>query len=643
MANNEVTGQSENGLNLSGRLIEPFEVKHRRLDRPTVVVPPPRTAPPTVLGASPARVVTSPARPTAPLAAQAVLLAGLVALFAGLAVLFAPASPAAAHATVVSTVPQQGAVLGYSPTEVSITFSEPVALLPGRTQVLAPDGTRINAGEPRVQGATLRIPIRVADRPLGTYVVSYRVISADSHPVAGSWTFSVGAASATPPEPATVGVDPVVRVAVSASRYLGYVGLVLALGPAPVLARLWPRRLSRRGAVRLVRIGLGLIAAGALGGLWVQAPYASGAGLLDVSTPELAQVLGSDFGLVLLARLGILLLVAVLLPPLLRGAPARRPAAGVVGGRPRPSSRPWSRARLALLLLLTVAGLATWPLAGHAAAAPVPVASTAADVIHLAAASVWLGGLVVLFGFLLRTAHPRALGVVLSVWSRWAALAVLWLVAGGAVQAVIEIGGLRPLVGTGYGRLVLTKLTLLVALLTVAGYARRSIRRSTADPSGPAGDETAPRLGRLRRAVGVEVALGLVVLGVSAVLVQTAPARSAGIEATAVTSDSFAQTLQSPLYTLQFDIYPVQIGEYNTVHAYVYRPDGTPLPVVQWTVTTALPARGIEPTSVPMLGITPHHAIGSVAFPVPGDWELRFTIRLSEIDQATVRTVVPVR
>ncbi|GAA3745068.1 copper resistance protein CopC [Plantactinospora mayteni] len=591
-----------------------------------------------------------------------------VLLFVGLAVLFGPARPAAAHAAVLGTVPQQQAVLGFSPTEVTITFSEPVALVAGRVQVLAPDGKRINDGDATVRDATLRIPIRVADRPLGTYLVSYRVISADSHPVAGSYTFSVGAASATPPEPAEETVRPDVRVAVPVTRYLGYAGLVLLVGPTLLLGLLWPRRLPRRGAVRLVRAGLLLVALGTLAGFWAQAPYTSGAGLLDVSGAELRQVLDSDFGLALAARLGILLLVAALLPPVLAGRAGR--------------------VRVGLLVALGLAGLATWPLAGHAAASPTPLASGIASVVHLAAMSVWLGGLVAMVGFPLRAAHPRVLAVILPVWSRWATIAVLWLVAGGVVQAMIEIGAPGALFGTGYGRLVLAKVALLALLLGAAGYARRLVRRrTTATPAKPAdsgqtadggqtadngqpadsgepansgqtadngeladsgqpADSTEPAVAgrrRLRRTVGLEVLVGLVVLGVSSVLVQTTPGRNAGIEAEIAASDTFAQTLSSPLYTLQFDIYPVQLGPNNTVHAYVYTPDGRPLPAVEWTLTAALPAQGVEPTDTPMLGVEPHHGAGAVNFPIPGDWELRFTVRLSEIDQATVRTVVRVR
>ncbi|WP_422773825.1 copper resistance CopC/CopD family protein [Plantactinospora sp. WMMC1484] len=609
-------------------------------------------------------------RPASVAPGRAVL--AVLLLLAGLAVLLvAPARPAAAHAAIVSTVPQQRSVLGSSPTEVTITFSEPVALVPGRAQVLAPDGKRINNGDPTVRDATLRIPIRVADRPLGTYLVSYRVISADSHPVAGSYTFSVGAASASPPEPADQTVRPDVQVAVPVTRYLGYAGLVLVIGPTLLLGLLWPRRLPRRGAIRLVRVGLGLVATGALAGLWAQAPYTSGAGLLDVSGAELRQVLGSDFGLALAARLGILLLVAAVLPPVLAGRAGRL--------------RVW------LLVALAAAGLATWPVAGHAAASPVPPASGIASVAHLAAMSVWLGGLVTLVCFHLRAAHPRTLAVILPVWSRWAGLAVLWLVAGGAVQAVIEVGTPAALVGTGYGQLVLAKVGLLAVLLGAAAYARRLVRRRTvtaaaadatraaeragvlvpvgaaAPPAPPASTaptstapastaptSTAPGDGRgpaaaiagrrrLRRAVGLEVLVGLVVLGISAVLVQTTPGRNAGIEAEIAASDTFAQTLNSPLYTLQFDIYPVQLGPNNTVHAYVYTPEGKPLPAVEWTLTASLPAQGVEPTSTPMLGIEPHHAVGAINFPIPGEWQLRFTIRTSDIDQATVRTTVQVR
>jgi copper transport protein len=325
-------------------------------------------------------------------------------------------------------------------------------------------------------------------------------------------------------------------------------------------------------------------------------------------------VLTSEFGLVLVARLAIMSVVGLLLAPVLAGR----------AGRPRA----W------LLVGLGLAGLATWPLSGHALGSPVPALSAVADVVHVGAMGVWLGGLVVLFGYLLRWADPRALAVILPVWSRWAATAVLCLVAGGLAQAVVEVGAVGRVVRTDYGRFLLAKVALLVVVLAAAAYARRMVRRRTA----PAEHRV-----RLRRAVGFEVATAAVVLGFSAVLVQTVPARTAGAEAAATAEDSIAQTLSSSLYTLQFDIYPGQLGEYNTVHAFLYTLDGKPLPAKEWTLRYSLPEKGIEPITTRLVGLDANHGIGSVGFPAAGTWEVRFTIRTTEIDQATVVTTVTVR
>ena len=79
------------------------------------------------------------------------------------------------------------------------------------------------------------------------------------------------------------------------------------------------------------------------------------------------------------------------------------------------------------------------------------------------------------------------------------------------------------------------------------------------------------------------------------------------------------------------------------MHAYVYTPQGEPQSVVEWKLSATLPERDIGPTFTQLLGVEPHHGMGSITFPLPGEWELRFTLRISEIDQATVSTKVKVR
>ncbi|HEU4425138.1 MAG TPA: copper resistance protein CopC [Pilimelia sp.] len=539
-------------------------------------------------------------------------MAGLVGVLAGLlGGLAAPAGPASAHAALVSTNPTQGSVVGGPRTEVVLTFSESVQPVRGRIRVLAPDGERIDTGEPAVSGAVVTVPLRTADEPLGTYLVTYRVISADGHPVAGSFTFSAGAPSPPPTEPPADAIDPVVAVAVSVAKFAGYAGLVLLIGPLLMLARLWPPRLSRTGPARLAWVGAGLVGVSTVVSFWLHAPYTTGGSWVGVSVADVRDVLGSRFGIALLARLVILAVVLGLARAVIRDRGARAP-------------RLW-------LAVLAVAGLVTWPLSGHPAASPLPAVTILTDTIHAASMAVWLGGLVVLGGFLLRRADDEELDGLLPTWSRWAALAVCWLALSGAVQAVVEIASVGALLGTRYGWLVLAKLGLLGGVLVVAAYSRRMVRR------------LAGRSRRLRMSVLVEVGLTAVVLAVTAVLVQTTPARTATGEAEQAQLEGFATTLRSPRFTVQFDVFPVQLGQHNTLHVYVYTPDGRTQRVVEWRVSAALPARGIEPIATPVLPIRDNHAVGAVNFVAPGDWQLRFTLRISEIDQATVTATVPVR
>jgi copper transport protein len=220
--------------------------------------------------------------------------------------------------------------------------------------------------------------------------------------------------------------------------------------------------------------------------------------------------------------------------------------------------------------------------------------------------------------------------VILPAWSRWAALAVVWLVGAGVVQAVVQLGSFGTLFGTAYGRVLLAKVGVLAGVLIAAAYARRLVARAR----GTAG---------LGRTVGIELAATSVVLALSAVLVQATPGRAVRDEPAAGTGAGVSQTLTSDLFTLQFHIYPGELGEYNTVHGFTYTPQGRPLTAAEMTVSTRLVAPGMEAVSEPMLPLAPRNdSVGSIAFPRPGTYEIAFTVRVSEIDQATVRTSITV-
>ncbi|MEU7770465.1 copper resistance protein CopC [Micromonospora taraxaci] len=554
-----------------------------------------------------AGMTVAPRRWLARLAVAAGLLVTVGAL------LIAPATSASAHAVLQSSSPAASSVVPSGPSEVVLTFSESVRKVPGKIRIIAPDGSRADRGEPAFDNTVVTIPVS-PDAGRGTYLVSFRVISADSHPVSGAFTYSVGAPSTPPADSGgdDSRADPVVSTAVKVARFLGYAGLVLLVGPVLVLAALWPQRLSRRGPTRLAWTGLGLVTVATLADLWLQVPYTAGGDLFEVSGEGFGTVFGSPFGAAHLVRLGLLAASVFLLRPML--------------------ARPAGRTDAIILAVLGVAALLTWPLAGHPAASPAPAVSVVVDAVHLGSMAVWLGGLLMLAVFLLRQADERELSAILPIWSRWAALAVSALLLGGTVQALIEVATPQALVSTTYGRLLLAKIALFAVVIGVAAYSRQLVRSRVA----------AQRPVPVRRAVWVELAVTAVVLGLSATLVQTPPARTASAESSDVSAGQFTTSLTSTLYTMQVELSPAERGN-NSIHLYAYSKDNLPLPVKEWRATVALPSAGIEPIEVPLLPLTDNHAYGDISLPAAGEWQLKITARTTDIDQATVTATVPIR
>jgi len=529
-----------------------------------------------------------------------------------LATLALPAAPASAHAVLASSNPIGNSVLQAAPAEVVLTFSESVRKVPDRIRIIGPDGKRVDEGDARYDGSVVTIPVQQTGAQ-GTYLVSYRVISADSHPVSGGFTYSVGAPSTTPPTDAAdeQGDNVVVATGMKVARYIGYAGLVLLVGPVLVVSLLWPTRLARSGPAALIWTGMGLVTFSTLVSLFLEVPYTTGGGPFDIDGDGLRNVLSTTFGTAHLIRLGLLVAIALLLRPLLRGETGR--------------------VDQILLAVLGGAAILTWPVAGHPAASPVAAVSVVVDAVHLASMAVWLGGLTMLVAFLLRQANERELGAILPIWSRWATLAVGALVLAGTVQALIEVGTPDALVSTTYGRLIIAKVVLLGAVVGVAAYSRKLVLSRMA-PGEPR---------RLRRSVGLELGITAVVLGLAAVLVQTTPARTASANEDVGGPGFYTAVLDSNLFKLQVDVDPAKKGN-NSIHLYAYDKSNKPLPVVEWKGTAALPANDVAPVDIPMLPLTDNHASGEIALPIEGDWQLKFTVRISEIDQATVTATVPV-
>ena len=170
------------------------------------------------------------------------------------------AAPASAHATLVSTDPAEGEVLASSPGEVTFTFDEPVQLVPDGLLAFDAAGDEVDV-DASASGTEVKGDLP-DDLDEGTYVVTWRVVSADGHPIAGSLTFHVGAPSpkveAPKVAPADPGVVPTVQAVVQG---INYAALLVAGGLAAFLA--WTVRdlrlpdAVRRRLVRTLRAELG--------------------------------------------------------------------------------------------------------------------------------------------------------------------------------------------------------------------------------------------------------------------------------------------------------------------------------------------------------------------------------------------------
>jgi copper transport protein len=222
------------------------------------------------------------------------------------------------------------------------------------------------------------------------------------------------------------------------------------------------------------------------------------------------------------------------------------------------------------------------------------------------------------------------------VWSRWAQLAVVTLLATGLIQSLVEVGSVGALFATTYGWLVVAKVGLLAAVLGLAWQSRRLVPPIAAHAKGAAA--------RLRGLVAAEAVGIAVVVAVASVLVQTPPARGAAVAA----PTEQTVLLSNELYQLSVQILPATVG-INELHLYAFTPDGAPANVQEWRATAVLSGedldgeQDIEPVRVDLLPVPPDHAIGGVSLPSAGRWRFTFTLRTTEVDQAAVTATFDIR
>lgn len=547
-----------------------------------------------------------------PLAVRAllVLAAVLLALTAG-------AVPAYAHATFSAGSPADGAVVEAAPAEVTLTFDGPVSALTDAIRVLDPSGQRVDTGEitrPAADGTVVAVGLQPDLEP-GTYLVDWRVVSADSHPLNGAYAFSVGSESATVAQAADTS-GPAVAGTLAVSRFLTFAGLVLLVGGAAFLALCWQAGWQRPLVRRLLWVGWGATVLGTVVGFLVQGPYVTGFPLSRaLSGPLLADVATTPYGRVLLARLALLLGVAGVV---------------VVAQRRGPG-----RAMLVPAVVLGAGILLTQSLAGHAGTGDLRLLTTLADWLHLVAMSTWIGGLVLLTVAMAAGPRLAELRVTVPRFSRVALTAVAVLVVTGSFQAILQVGSIGALPATPYGRLLLAKLSLVAVIVFLGAESREWAQRHTG-PQDATGLNEASELRGLQVSVLAEVVIAVAVLGVTAALVGTTPAKNG------YRPETEAMVVAGPT---QVEVRVAPAGERRvTVRADVYDKQGSRLAVPEMTADLTHTGQGIGPLPVPLRPAGPGiYVTDAISVPMTGKWSLAVHVRTSEVDAYTQTMPVTIR
>jgi copper transport protein len=526
----------------------------------------------------------------------------LASLLLGFCLLAGTTAPALAHAALVASDPVDGAVLAKAPAELSLTFDEPVS--PLVLKLVGPNKSQAPLGTPRVDGSRVALGVP-AELGTGSYVLSWRVISEDGHPVGGALIFSIGMPSAGAATEATEPIDWPLRAAIWLCRILVYGGLFAGAGGAFFLIWIADGAQPARGFIAGTSIA-GLVATGlSLGLLGVDA--------LDLGLTSLAEAkmwttaLSTSYALTaFFASLSMLLALLALHP--------RAPG----------------EARFTSTLAMAGAGLAL-AASGHASTADPQWLMRPAVFIHATAIAFWIGALAPLAALF---AHADAAArPALGRFSALIPCVLAALLAAGIVLAIVQVGHVAALVSTAYGRVLLAKLALVAILLLVAAINRWRLTKPAL-----AGDARAES--RFVRSLAAEIVLVTAILGCVALWRFTPPPRAL---ASVPPAAPISVHLHGEKAMATLTVSPGRAGAV-AVSAFVTGGDFEPLDAKAVTLSFSMPAAGIEPIRREARKIMEGQwRVDGLSLPLAGNWDVSVDVLISDFESVTLKSEITLR
>lgn len=454
-------------------------------------------------------------------------LAAAIVAFIGLATLLLGASPAAAHNTLLSSSPADGAQLTDSPTQISFLFDLPAPLETASAELIEPDGVRTDlAGLTHGPAGDTEIVVPLPAGLSGQMTVRWRLVGPDGHPLTGRVSFTVT------PVPATVLTAPSTTLATGdistpdtttppavavpdigadeatgtpgpirwLLRYASYLAIGAVIGITLTDRLIWRGVGSQPRFRRITSNALALVALLAFAQLAVLAGDIDGRSTWR-SLSSLDAATTTDAGFALVIRI---LLSGVAWALLCRMRIVH------------------DEVRWTALSLTGISLMATWAWAGHAKSQRWPWLGVPVDITHHIAAALWIGALAIVATAALTALAPGDVELVMRRMSKVAAGAVAVIVGTGAIQTVRLVGSPTQLLDDAHGRYLVAKIVLVAAMLGLANHHRTRLAAMF-----HADQQAGSRVSTLRRTIIAEFAIGVAVIGVTAAMVVAPPSNAA--------------------------------------------------------------------------------------------------------------------
>jgi copper transport protein len=535
---------------------------------------------------------------------------------------------AGAHAALLRTSPSASVVTNGSPSQVALTYSESVEPRFSIISVTDVNGRQVTSGSPaRQPGSPQTLVEPLQKLSPGWYLVIWRVISADGHPVRGAFTFAVGPS----PGPAPQFVIPSLSETAATPglvglRFIAFLSAMLAVGLFAF------RMLIARPLVRVLP-GSSLRA--------VTIAYGASLAVSLVAVPVYVLASTAKFALRSILDLGTLV-------PLVRDSGFGRSYVdlwivlalfGLAGLAAIAIDRPSRPIRSAAELLATAAALITAGgvlvipgIAGHASQTSPAALALGLDWVHLVCGSIWIGGLLGLLVLWFATPATRrrpALALVVPRFSSVAFVSVLVLLASGVAASYLHLPTLASLWETSYGKVILIKAGLLAATMLVAAV-NLLVTRPRLAAAGIREDlaERAPAL--LRRLIASEIVLVIAAVLAASVLTSLPPPPKAlanlGSASAKVGPGPVTKVVHAGAYELRVRITPNRAALPNTFAVSIARA-GKPLRGAEVTMRFTM----LDMDEQQQIYTLPEHAAGTYSRSAPalvmvGHWGLGFTV-----------------